>query len=255
MRAGAPSPALRFLRLNEMCGRFVSTGSAAAIAEAFAARVEVDDLGDRYNVAPTNAIYAVTGGLERVVRGFRWGLIPAWATDVSIGSKMINARAETLSEKRSFRPLLGSHRCLIPMDGFYEWGPGDGQSRSGRPRKQPYFIADPSGSPLAVAGLWTSWGSGQNHIDSATVITRAATGDVAAVHSRMPVMLCDEGIEAWLDPGLEDHGEVMALLLEADPPPLALRPVSTAVNNVRADGPALIEAAAADPVEPRLWSE
>jgi putative SOS response-associated peptidase YedK len=238
-----------------MCGRFVSTGSAAAIAHSFEARPGVADFGDRYNVAPTNLIYGVAAAADRVLRGYRWGLIPAWATDPAIGSKMINARVETITDKPSFRPLLSTHRCVLPMDGFYEWGPGPAEFTSRRPRKQPYFLSDAAGAPLAVAGLWTTRGTGVDQVVSTTIVTRPANGDLADVHTRMPALLSGNAIDAWLDPGLDDHELLLAVLHDTAVPRLSLRPVSTAVNDVRANGPALIEQVDIARPEPRLWED
>src|SRR6187549_2631772 len=178
-----------------MCGRFVSTASPERIASYFGAEADVETLGANYNVAPTQDIYGVVTGPDGVLRvqAFHWGLIPSWAKDRKIGSKMINARSETLAEKPAFKGLLAKKRCLIPMDGFYEWkaGAADGPvNAKGKPLKQPMFIHRIDGEPLAVAGLWTAWKdpeAGSRWLQSATVVTTAANETMQAVHDRVPV--------------------------------------------------------------------
>ena len=145
-----------------MCGRFVSSSSPEKIAEYFGAAFEGETLGENYNVAPTNDIYAVVAGPDGKPRleVFHWGLIPVWAKDAKIGPKMINARAETLAEKPAYKGVFKKPRCIIPMDGFYEWKagePGGPVTKAGKPAKQPMFIHRLDGEPLAVAGLWSAW--------------------------------------------------------------------------------------------------
>ena len=226
-----------------MCGRYVSTRTPQELAEYFGASVDTDPLAPSYNVAPTNDVYAVVsdGELGAVVRSFHWGLVPVWAKDVKIGSKMINARAETLAEKPSFKSLFTRRRLIVPMDGFYEWKAVPGQKA-----KQPVFIHRADGEPLAVAGLWTAWrdkadGPDAPWLHSCTVITTAANGTMAPVHDRMPALLPEQAWHEWLDPDQHDVTALSALLRPAPDDLLVLDEVSTAVNNVRNKGAELIE--------------
>lgn len=230
-----------------MCGRFVSTNSPERIAAYFGADVDPDlataPLPENYNVAPTNDVYAVVDAAhdEPVVRAFHWGLVPSWAKDVKVGSKMINARAETLAEKPAFKTLFRTRRLIVPMDGFYEW-----QVVPGGSTKQPMYIHRSDGEPLAVAGLWAVWrdkaaGADAPWLHSCTVITTRANTTVMPVHDRMPAMLPASSWQRWLDPDLHDLDELGAMLQPAPDDLLTMRPVSTAVNNVRNKGPELIE--------------
>ena len=177
-----------------MCGRFVSTSAPDAVATYFGAETDLESLGQNFNVAPTQDIYGVVAdpGGQRSVQAFHWGLIPSWAKDRKIASRMINARSESLAEKNAFKGLYAKKRCLIPMDGFYEWIPGspDGPlNAKGKPLKQPLFIHRADGRPLAVAGLWTRWKDPEDPegrwLHSATVVTTAANPTMAAVHEEL----------------------------------------------------------------------
>ncbi|MEM9042639.1 MAG: SOS response-associated peptidase [Actinomycetota bacterium] len=235
-----------------MCGRFVSTNQPDQIAEYFGADVATDTLGENFNVAPTHDVYGVrerpTG--ERTVEAFHWGLVPSWAKDRKIASRMINARSETLAEKNAFKGLLKKKRLLIPMDGFYEWKPGspDGPlTAKGKPAKQPMFIRRTDGEPLAVAGLWTSWKDPELDDDddrwlhSATVITTAANSVMSDVHDRMPVVIPESRWSEWLDPANDDIESLSSLFVPREDIALVLTPVSTEVNNVRNNRPDLID--------------
>jgi putative SOS response-associated peptidase YedK len=145
-----------------MCGRFVSSSTPDKIAEYFGATFDGETLGENHNVAPTNDIYAVVAGPDGTPRleVFHWGLIPVWAKERKVAAKMINARAETLAEKPAYKGVFRKTRCIIPMDGFYEWKagePGGPLTKAGKPAKQPMFIHRLDGEPLAVAGLWSAW--------------------------------------------------------------------------------------------------
>lgn len=228
-----------------MCGRFVSTLSTAALMEMFEATSDLEvEPSPRYNIAPTTTITVVTStDGRRHLREMRWGLVPSWAEDLSIGQRMINARAETLSEKRSFRDLVPSRRCVIPMDGFYEWTPGrpDGPlGRGGRPLKQPYYIQRTDRRPVVVAGLWTRWSRGERPVETATIITCEANGDVDRLHHRMPAILDDEDLDLWLDDGVDDTTVLARLLGPAPRGTLDTHAVSTTVNSARTDGAELI---------------
>ena len=239
-----------------MCGRFVSSSSPDAIAQFFGASFEAGagggaapDLPPNFNVAPTNDVYGVVADDgARVLQAFHWGLVPSWAKDTKVGSKMINARAETLAEKPAFKSLFASRRLLVPMDGFYEWqalGPDAPLTAAGKPMKTPMFIHRADGAPLAVAGLWAVWrdkaaGPDAPWLHSCTVITTAANATMAPVHDRMPVILPREHWDEWLDPTNRDIAALQHLLVPAAADVLTMHAVSTAVNNVRNKGPELI---------------
>lgn len=233
-----------------MCGRFVSASSPEKIAEYFGASFDGEPLAPNFNVAPTTDIYGVIAGPDGRPRleVFHWGLIPAWAKDRTTGQKMINARAETLAQKPAFKGVFKKHRLLVPMDGFYEWQAGrpDGPvTKAGRPMKQPMFVKRLDGEPLAVAGLWSTWrdhaADGDEWLHSATVITTAANATMASIHDRMPVILPRSRWAEWLDPTNQDTDALARLLAPAPDDLLATQAVSTAVNNVRNNGPELLE--------------
>jgi putative SOS response-associated peptidase YedK len=225
-----------------MCGRFTSRTPASELAEWFGAEeVVAPDLGERFNVAPTDEVYAVAeaGGVRRLGT-IRWGLIPFWSKDAKGGAKMINARGESLLDKPAFKRAFERKRCIVPADGFYEWERLDGTKR-----KQPWYIARTDGKPMAFAGLWDSWrpvrDSEEGKVRSCTIITGAPNAKVAELHDRMPVMLPAEVWDAWLDPDFDDLAALHALLVPAPAELLELVPVSTAVNTVTNDGPELVE--------------
>ena len=233
-----------------MCGRFVSTSNPDRIAEYFGAERDVESLGENFNVAPTQDIYAVVTGPDGVrrVEAFHWGLIPSWAKDRKIASRMINARSETLAEKPAYKGLFRKKRCIIPMDGFYEWKPGrdDGPlTAKGKPAKLPMFISRLDGEPLAVAGLWTAWKDPADEdgrfLHSATIITTAANETMLPVHDRMPVLVPESKWAEWLDPANDGIDELATIFDQPDPHVLGMHPVSTEVNNVRNNGPELLE--------------
>jgi len=234
-----------------MCGRFVSSSSPEKIAEYFGAAFGGESLGENYNVAPTNDIYGVVQGADGELRleVFHWGLVPAWAKDRKLGQKMINARAETVATKGAYKSAFRKHRCLIPMDGFFEWKAGESGgplTKAGKPAKQPVYVHRLDGEPLAVAGLWSAWkdpvsGADADWLHSATVITTSANDTMAPVHDRMPVILPQSAWAAWLDRDNHDLETLSGLLLPAAGDLLRVDPVSTEVNNVRNRGPELIK--------------
>lgn len=209
------------------------------------------ELGPDYNVAPTKNVYAVLSRVpkdaERAVRQLRvvkWGLVPAWAKDPSVGSRMINARVETVAEKPSYRQAFAKRRCLLPADGYFEWMPVEGDKK----KKQPYFIHPADGGVLAMAGLYEFWKDpGRDDDDplkwlvTCTVITTDAEDDLGRIHDRMPMMIEPERWAEWLDPKLNDAKHASELLVPAQPGRLTADPVSTDVNNVRNNGPDLIK--------------
>jgi putative SOS response-associated peptidase YedK len=234
----------RLYGFGPVCGRFTSSVRSEALAERF--QIVVPEMvPERYNVAPGQPVLAIRRN-EDLAREepalLRWGLIPHWAKDTRIAYKMINARAETLLEKSSYRSLVGSRRCLIIADGFYEWRRG----RDGR--NQPIRFSRTDDDAFAFAGLWTRWTDPESNelIETCTIITTTPNEMVALVHDRMPVILPPELEEPWLDP----EGEAQEALSFLQPYPAVLMKACEAsplVNSVRNDFPALLkpEAAAA----------
>ncbi|MBA3653296.1 MAG: SOS response-associated peptidase [Actinobacteria bacterium] len=230
-----------------MCGRYVSATPAQQLAEEFHVDVvKADDLAPKYNVAPTDEVYAVAISREglRQLGTFKWGLVPSWAKDPSIGNRMINARAETVSSKPAFRRLLQKRRCILPADGFYEWQRLDGGATSKKPRKQPFFIRRRDGKPMALAGLWEVWKprdqQGADWLRSATIITGEPNELVCRIHDRMPVILPEPVWDTWLDPANDDVDALAALLVPYPADLLEAYPVATDVNSVQNDGSHLI---------------
>jgi putative SOS response-associated peptidase YedK len=231
-----------------MCGRFVAASPPDQIARYFDAEAPEAALEPSYNVAPTNDVYAVLeDGSTRRVEALHWGLVPRWAKDLSIGNRMINARAETLAEKSAYKGAFQKRRCIIPADGFYEW-----RAKAGQKKKQPYFIHRSDGEPLALAGLWEIWknpnSSEDEEVHSCTIITGEPNEKVREIHDRMPVILPPKAWDRWLDPQEQDLAVLGRLLVPAPASLLDLHPVSTEVNNVRNKGPHLVDKV--DPTDP-----
>lgn len=272
-----------------MCGRYASARKRIELLEEF--RIERDrvsePLAPDYNVAPTKRIYAVVTrdapaaaeavaeadaggragaaqaaeagppGVARELRVVRWGLVPFWAKDPKIGSRMINARAETVDSKPAYRHAFKRRRCLLPADGYYEWQRPDGSSEdgpAGSGAKQPFFITRGDGGPLAFAGLYELWRDGalpEDHerawLWTATIITTSAPDELGKIHDRMPMVIEPHRWADWLDPANGDPSDLRALLAPAAASGLISYPVSTAVNAVRNNGPQLIERAEPGP--------
>jgi putative SOS response-associated peptidase YedK len=301
---------------QDMCGRYASARKRQELLEEFQVRREHADpeLPPDYNVAPTKPVYAVlTRGGEhrdrpavpavpagpagqpgrdeassaarppepeapaRQLRVLRWGLVPFWAKDPAIGSRLINARAETVAEKPAFRRAFARRRCLLPADGYYEWQAVDRQDQQAaaapagkrRAPKVPYYIHPSDGGVLAFAGLYELWrrpqdGAGRTGADvpaaeagdadswlwTVTIITTQATDDLGHVHDRMPMVIERSRWADWLDPAHTDAGDLRDLLVPAVSSGLDLYPVAPAVNNVRNNGPGLIEPAQAEVISP-----
>ena len=221
-----------------MCGRFTLRASPAEIAEFFELMRDLVEWDrPRFNIAPTQSILAVRAGSDgREAARMRWGLIPSWAKDTKLAASMINARAETVAEKPAFRAAFKRRRCLIPVSGFYEW------RRDGKVR-QPFRVIRTDGRPLVLAGLWSGWkdpATGEIR-RSFAIITGPPNDVVRPIHDRMPVVLEDDAWPRWLDPAAGDPGELQALLLPAGGLELTAYRVGLLVNNVRFDGPDLIE--------------
>ena len=223
-----------------MCGRMILTRSAEEIAEAFDAEGRLD-LRPRYNLAPSQDVVAVRAdaeGRRQLVR-LRWGLIPGWARDASIGNRLVNARSETAAEKPAFRTALRRRRCLVAADGFYEWAP---PASGRRGPKQPYLFRNRDGSLLAIAGLWEHWEDPQDgRLETCTLLTTDANEQVRPVHDRMPVLLDPRDFARWLDPDLTDAARVLPLLVPAPPSRLEGFAVSLHVNDPRHDDPTCIQ--------------
>ncbi len=213
-----------------MCGRFAFYSPSEATAALFGVSASIS-VEPRFNIAPSQTIAGIRetdNGRELAM--FRWGLVPFWAKDPAIGNRMINARAETVSEKSSFRAAYRHRRCLVLADGFYEWkkeGAG----------KVPYFISLANGEPFAFAGLWETWQSKETEeiIQSATLITTAANEFISAVHHRMPVILRPDTADRWL----AGDDELIADVAE-NSPMFQAWPVDKRVNNARNEGEDLI---------------
>jgi putative SOS response-associated peptidase YedK len=220
-----------------MCGRFSQQRPASELAEIFAAEPLAEDLGPRFNVAPTDDAHVIVQREERrAVTAYRWGLIPHWADGAKVGSRMFNARAETLTSSAAFRDAFRRKRCLVPVDGFYEW------HREGA-RRQPFSIAREDGRPLALAGLWAGWRdpAADRVVRTFTIITSRPNDQMAGLHDRMPVIVPDDAWSMWLDPALDDPSELQGLFEPTADVALRIWPVGALVNNVRNDGPELIE--------------
>jgi putative SOS response-associated peptidase YedK len=230
-----------------MCGRIVQTFSKAILEELFGP-LDGGEVPTHYNLAPTQPL-AIVRELDgrRVLGLVRWGLIPADAKDPAVAAKLINARAETLDERPSFRGALRGRRCIVPAQGFYEWQHSGGQ-------RDPLYYHRRSGQPLALAGLWEAWRDpGGQMVETATIVTVAANALVAAVHNRMPAILLGEALAAWLDPQASDVALLKALLVPAPADELTAYRVGLRVNNTRNDGPECIEPDLLGPAQQKLF--
>ncbi|MBD2580429.1 SOS response-associated peptidase [Oscillatoria sp. FACHB-1406] len=214
-----------------MCGRFTQTHSAESLARTFQL-ADIPQQAPRYNIAPTQTVSAVIhseGTTERSFKSFHWGLIPSWAKDTRIASKLINARSETVAEKPSFRSAFRRRRCLIVADGFYEW-----QAREAK--KQPFYIQVENGEPFAFAGLWETWKdtTGES-IESCTILTTEANETMQPLHARMPVILNPKDWDFWLDTSISEPEPLKSLLIPYQAEAMSAYPVSAKVNNPRYD--------------------
>jgi putative SOS response-associated peptidase YedK len=230
-----------------MCGRYVAKRGLDDLAAEFEAE---DALGSAlrpdYNVAPTDLVPVVVlrhrsgdrdGPVVRQLRAANWGLVPSWAPDTKRAGKLINARAETVTELPAFRSAVRRRRCLVPADGWYEWAPRPDHA-GGRAGRQPTYLTPADGDVIAFAGLYEIWGP--DRLLTSSIVTAAAAGPLAAVHHRMPLMLPRRSWATWLDPGREDVTDLLVpdlALVDG----MELRPVGPAVGTVANDGPELIE--------------
>jgi len=237
-----------------MCGRYASSRDVDDLVDEFdVAEAHIAErLPASYNVAPTDEVYAVLERppradrpQQRQLRTLRWGLVPSWAKDPSIGSRMINARMETVAEKPAFRKAFASRRCLVPADGYFEWYVTEQTTKAGKPVKQPFFIRPKDNGILAMAGLYEIWRDQSRPDDdpgawrwTCTIITTTAEDELGRIHDRMPLMVGADRWDAWLDPL---HPAALELLEPALPGRLQAYPVGPMVSNVRNNGPELIE--------------
>lgn len=218
-----------------MCGRFTLTADLADLQAAFPEFTFAAKMPPRFNIAPSQPVAVIPNDGRGVVDFFSWGLIPAWAKEVSIGSKLINARAETLAQKPSFRTAYRRRRCLILADGFYEWQTPAGSSKQ---PKTPFFIHLEGRAPFGIAGLWEIWQSPDgSEIRSCSVITTEPNALMAKIHNRMPVILPRANWQAWLTPA-EQRPEALAPLLRPYPAEqMRAYAVSRQVNSPAYDAP------------------
>jgi putative SOS response-associated peptidase YedK len=218
-----------------MCGRFVLRTPTKKLAAAFQVE-EVPTVEARYNIAPTQTILAVEQGLDgREAKQLKWGLVPSWAKEQAIGSRLINARSETVAEKPSFREAFKKRRCIIPADGFYEWQRAGG-------KRLPYFFQMKDERPFGFAGLWERWqGASNESVESCTILTTDANEILMPVHDRMPVILHPDDYELWLDVD-ERKVDLLKELLQPYPAEeMRAHRVSEEVNSVRNQGDGLIK--------------
>ena len=227
-----------------MCGRY-TVRSIQPVAELFGISLP-PEFQPRYNVAPTQNALVVRSAAESAGpagvkfgrRGdlLRWGLVPSWAEDPSVGNRMINARAETAAQRPAFRDAMRRRRCLVPADGFYEW-----QAVEGSKRKRPHLIRMKDDAPFAFGGLWESWRRGDEPVETFTILTTSPNDLVAPIHDRMPVIVPPSEFDRWLDPSV--GAEKVADLLRPFPAErMQTQLVSTAVNNPANDDPSCAEA-------------
>lgn len=225
--------------------------SAEELAGFFGARLDASAESVRapsYNVAPTATVLGVAadGDDARVLRSYRWGLVPSWAKDPSAGNRMFNARAETIATKPSFRAAFASRRIVVVADGYWEWRKGPGKLR------QPYYLHSADGKPLAFAGLAESWRDSRPDLDdgpsirSCTIVTTTASDELAAIHDRMPVVLREGALDVWLDPTSRDRETLENLLCPAPAATLHCYPVDRRVGDVRNNDRGLLARIALD---------
>ncbi len=252
---------LRAGTVVRVCGRYASSRRPEDLVEEFEIAEDrtAAPLAPDYNVAPTKEVYAVLERpprsaddapgtrAERQLRVLRWGLVPSWAKDPTIGNRMINARMETVAEKPAYRRAFAKRRCLLPADGYYEWYPTEQLTAKGKPRKQPFFIRPRDHGTLAMAGLYEIWRDPTRAEDdpdrfrwTCTVITTAAEDPLGHIHDRMPLMVERDRWDRWLSP-TSDQDSLLDLLCPASPGALEAYPVSPLVSNVRNNGPELVE--------------
>lgn len=236
--------------LESVCGRYAASRDLATLEREFDVPHDVDApaLPANHNVAPTQQVPIVldeerdVGHVRRIVLA-RWGLVPSWADDPSIGARMINARIESVTDKPAYRSAIRRRRCIVPADGFYEWAASHEGSRT---PKQPFFVHLPEGAVLPMAGIYETWHDPSRPADdprgtvlTVSILTRDAVGVVTQIHDRMPVLVGRALRDDWLDASTPARDVLAALLADPVHEQLSAYPVSRAVNNVRATGPEL----------------
>lgn len=222
-----------------MCGRYSMTAPLEVIEEAFGV-AERPNFPPRYNIAPTQEapVIRMEADGQRHLRLLSWGLVPFWAGDTGIGTRLINARAESAATKPAFRAAFHKRRCLVLADGFYEWR----KPATTGGRKQPYRVTRADGAPFAFAGLWESWWAREDEapVETFTILTTDANATLAPIHERMPVVLASAAVAAWLDPATAGAA-VQALLRPLPDGEVRADPVSTRINKVANDDPGLVD--------------
>ena len=226
-----------------MCGRFTLTASPRLVEEAFGLFAGLPGaLPPRYNIAPTQTVLAlrqVDADVPPAYCTLRWGLVPSWAEEISIGNRLLNARAEGIAEKPSFRSAFKRRRCLILADGFYEWQ-APAPSAPKKTPKQPFHMHRPDRRPFAFAALWEQWLKGERPLETCTIITTSANDMMRPLHDRMPVILEPPDFERWLNPAPQDPAGLLELLRPCANELLTADKVSTVVNNARNETPACL---------------
>jgi putative SOS response-associated peptidase YedK len=221
-----------------MCGRFTLTVDPDELMDAFPGVTLPAEgaLTPRYNIAPSQAVAVVANNGKHAIEFFKWGLIPSWAKDPAIGNRMINARAETLAEKPSFRSAFKKRRCLILADGFYEW-----RTEPGSKTKTPMYIRLKSGEPFAFAGLWEAWRAPEDRATlSCTIITTTPNSLMEKIHDRMPAILKPDAYDRWLDPAEQEPDRLSSLLRPYPASHMTAYAVSRLVNKPEIDSPECI---------------
>jgi putative SOS response-associated peptidase YedK len=220
-----------------MCGRYAQRTDPKRLAKVFGV-AEATEVEPRYNIAPTQEVLAVHQTADgREMTFYKWGLVPSWAKDTSIGARLINARSETVEEKPAFRQAFKRRRCIIPADGFYEWQRTGGM-------KQPFFFRMRDESPFGFAGLWERWeGNGSQAINSCAILTTEANEVLRPVHDRMPVILHPDDYELWLGADARELELVKEVLRPYPAEEMVGYPVSSSVNSPRNQGAELVERA------------
>ncbi|HEY9811458.1 MAG TPA: SOS response-associated peptidase [Halomicronema sp.] len=219
-----------------MCGRYTLTRLSEDFARIFQANIN-SNLTPRYNIAPTQTVATIlqpAAGKERELRMLHWGLIPSWAKDETMSGKMINARAETVAEKPSFRSAFKRRRCLVVADGFYEW------QTQGK-KKQPFYFKLKNGENFGFAGLWEHWEKDGKLVESCTIITTNANSLMESFHERMPVILSAQNYDIWLDPKVEKVEILQEVLQPYSADEMTAYPVSTVVNKPANDSPECVQ--------------
>jgi putative SOS response-associated peptidase YedK len=231
-----------------MCGRYRLSRRKQLVEEYFESASEEEDWSPRYNIAPTQSVATVRqSGADRVLSSMRWGLVPSWAGDASIGNRLINGRSETVLQKAAFRDSFRMRRCLIPADGFYEW------KKSGKER-QPFHFSMKDGVLFAFAGLWDRWKSSTGGmLESCSILTTAANDLLEGIHDRMPVILPPRHYRTWLTAPSVEAERLADLLVPFDPSFMSRYPVSSLVNKPQNEGPECAVEAPVREVQAQFW--